>query len=426
MGSFDAREGRITNHQLGGFNFWYGFQAVGQGLFATGRLRFQTGDFNWVFDCGSRSRQAYLKRELVDFGSRMAGKSIGLLCLSHFDEDHVNGVIDLLSSGIKVDNLVMPYVPLAQRMLIVINAAAINEPYLRFLANPQGFMLETFGENIGRITLVAKDAQEGRERPQGTQIPPLDVDGPFMGLPEGQVPRFATDDLGDGSTAKHDNKVLVVGHGGVFPVAGAWEFLFFNASSPATRIAKVRTLVPRLLLKYRRNGTYDAAILLRRLKWIYARYLAKTSSAKNKISLVVYAGPARQSTPACLCLALFPADTSLAGHCHSFSLSPQPVSIVYFGDYPLTSATRLGEVRAHFGSTRWGQTQVVQMPHHGSGRSWHAKASAGFPSFYGVVSAARLSRNHPAASVLQDIAKHKCVAVFVNEEQRAMFHGWAL
>lgn len=87
--------------------FRYHYYGVGQGLFASGALLDpykQKPRFLWVYDCGSASKGAFDSisknidhslDELAKVGRQ--ADTIDLLTLSHFDQDHVNGVVQLLA-----------------------------------------------------------------------------------------------------------------------------------------------------------------------------------------------------------------------------------------------------------------------------------------------------------------------------------------
>lgn len=89
------------------FKFW----GVGQGLFYTGSL--MHGTYNFVFDCGSKSREFYLKKQINEYiyewrANRATKPHIDFVVISHLHADHINGIYDLLTNC-KVDKLYLPY-----------------------------------------------------------------------------------------------------------------------------------------------------------------------------------------------------------------------------------------------------------------------------------------------------------------------------
>lgn len=109
---------------------------VGQGGFHTGTIILPTYDgpmvlpdgfpdalgassFKYVYDCGSRQRLC-CEDASRRFVSRSGSKRLDLLLLSHFDDDHINGVPALIdrATGLKVGTVVMPWVDDVDRMIL--------------------------------------------------------------------------------------------------------------------------------------------------------------------------------------------------------------------------------------------------------------------------------------------------------------------
>lgn len=86
------------------------FHNVGQGLFYSGLLINEGNkeQFRFVYDCGSTNKN-FLK-EYASLASDEKGKkkTLDLLVISHFHDDHVNGIPELLEH-FDVDTVVMPY-----------------------------------------------------------------------------------------------------------------------------------------------------------------------------------------------------------------------------------------------------------------------------------------------------------------------------
>lgn len=120
---------------------------VGQGLFYTCTIKhINQVKFRMVFDCGSLTKNACeeevdLYRD-VDF---LNMKILDLLVISHFDADHVKFIGRLLSDGIKVKKLVMPFITFSQRVFLIAKYLDDNggfDPaddfFVRFTIDPLG------------------------------------------------------------------------------------------------------------------------------------------------------------------------------------------------------------------------------------------------------------------------------------------------
>jgi hypothetical protein len=413
--------------------FLYQFHAVGQGLFASGHLHdYQSNrQFHWVFDCGTSSRRAYVQREISRFRPHLNGEPIGLFCLSHFDEDHINGARELLSQQ-RVEVLVMPYFPLVERIQIAFATPGLSDDYLRFLVDPAGYMFTAAGDNLGEVILIGGGGgppEEGDESvPANAPDNPDDrwnFNSPDTKLPEPP----AGEDIHGVSDPGSWRAVRVYGHQKPFTVGGAWEFVFFNEKIPDAKATDLRKDVAEIIKKHwRSDGSFDGTGLLRELKPLYVRKFGSSGLAQNRISLVTYSGPIK--TPRArslqLCGSLLPVGIEaplVSDWCRWWhhEIKRLKVSIGYFGDFPLTSPDRVRDVRRHFGRWRWNRLQVVQVPHHGSSHSWYEGASGEFQHEASVISSARHSAHHPSQSVLDDLATHG--VLLVNEMQRAKFCG---
>src|ERR1039457_465315 len=134
--------------------FSYDFHPVGQGLFASGAL-FANPDFaarpitpqwsgccfQWVYDCGTSSSQTQLRQRILElplYGERR--DRLGLVTISHFDNDHVSGIPTLLSN-FAVDTLLLPYIPLWKRLLLAFKEGVGpgDEP-MGFFVNPAAYL----------------------------------------------------------------------------------------------------------------------------------------------------------------------------------------------------------------------------------------------------------------------------------------------
>lgn len=413
--------------------FTYQFYAVGQGLFSSGHLRelWQGRQFHWVFDCGTSSRRAYIQRELARFRPHLNGEPIGLFCLSHFDEDHINGARDLLSRQ-RVEVLVMPYFPLVERIQIAFASPGLSDDYLRFLVDPAGYMFAAAGDNLREVILIAGGGAPPEEVEEGAPSdgPDNPEDRWDFHRPDTKQPEpSAEEDLHGVSDRDSWRDVRVYGHQQPFTVGGIWEFLFFNEQIPAAKAAELRQEVVETIKKYRASdGSFEGTGLLRELKPLYVRTFGSSGLAQNRISLVAYSGPVGSPRVRTSDLggSLLPVGIEAqpwCDRCHWwFRDSSLPkLSIGYFGDFPLTSPDRVADVRSHFGPQRWSRLQVIQVPHHGSKYSWYDGASGEFQNQFSVVSSARESDQHPSQSVLDDLATHGIL--LVNEIQRARFCG---
>ncbi len=92
---------------------------VGHGAFFTERIRNEGKTcFTFIYDCGSYKVDNVV-RVLNQVFQPYSGEHIDLLCISHFDKDHINGLISLLSRC-KVDSSTVVLMPFKYPKALVV------------------------------------------------------------------------------------------------------------------------------------------------------------------------------------------------------------------------------------------------------------------------------------------------------------------
>jgi glyoxylase-like metal-dependent hydrolase (beta-lactamase superfamily II) len=122
------------------FSFW----SIGQGLFYTGELNFRFFSkekwktFNFLYDIGSKKGKNRLKTIVK---TNFKGKIFDLLFISHFHEDHVNGLKDLKKNGVRIRKMVVPYVDPVEWLLLLASTRNPSKWYTSFIADPYKWIL---------------------------------------------------------------------------------------------------------------------------------------------------------------------------------------------------------------------------------------------------------------------------------------------
>lgn len=162
----------------------YRFHPVGQGMLHSGELRHgRRPPFTWVYDCGSTTASTQVKSELDHLCAARTAPSglkpnLDFVALSHFDKDHISGLVYLLGL-FEVKMILLPFLSLWQRFWIAASADDLDTDFREFLVDPVGFLLGVDGGAKARIVFV---------RPSEGDPPPA----PDVGSPEG--PRGEPDD----------------------------------------------------------------------------------------------------------------------------------------------------------------------------------------------------------------------------------------
>ena len=127
----------------------YTFFPVGQGLFSCGKLYTDKNKkpFVWIYDCGTSNKMSVLKSEVKNLNTI----TFDLVAISHFDQDHINGLKYLLANK-RVKRLMLPFLSDQQKIeeLLVYCYAILQHQYdieekltvdiINFLDNPARFV----------------------------------------------------------------------------------------------------------------------------------------------------------------------------------------------------------------------------------------------------------------------------------------------
>lgn len=84
---------------------------VGQGAFYTERIEYEDCTYNIVYDCGSGNRKKTPKRLERQIASYYKKEDvIDILFISHFDNDHINGINELKKHTSMIRSIIVPLI----------------------------------------------------------------------------------------------------------------------------------------------------------------------------------------------------------------------------------------------------------------------------------------------------------------------------
>jgi hypothetical protein len=407
----------------------YDYHPVGQGLFTSSRLEHGhfSKPFSWVFDCGTTSSQSLIDAAIP---SAMAGLPVigdkprfDLVVISHFDNDHISGLVRLLSQ-VNIDILLLPYLPLWQRLLLAFEERVEpDDPFFAFFTNPLGFLRATIGEGaVRRILFVPASDEEGGPVPDegGPPEPPgegLDDDGWRLDIDKDDPPDDIAEDpaMADELTAAGGPSAGFLRPGGGLRLRGYWEFLPYNDAKVARQgdiSFRARVAEHRDNLIARDADDETRAEALTALKAAYDAEFGADSVKRNIVSLFLYAGPLGRWTDAVSHVFGRILKRSLL-RCGTFRASQRgrfyPVAgnrfaQLFTGDGYLDTPERLQRLIANLKPHRLARLGVLQVMHHGAERNWQigtARALAPSISIFSSDPAHRKFR-HPHAPVVRD------------------------
>ena len=413
------------------------FHSVGQGLFSSGMLagseEWPRPGYRWVYDCGTCSLKHHLNASLSSlekqYGRVVGGKPVlDLVVVSHFDRDHISGLVSLLSK-FHVRDLLLPYLPLWQRLTIAASEAASTRSALsRFLINPAAFVARLPGARVERILFAPSGDQAASPRDGAPDDPtPLlpervfdqtneEIDSWRTETQTTETPEVGGDadedaclDVARDAARSRGTVVEYLSPGTAIDVEGLWEFVPYNDSELAPLATdSFRRTVSRLrgdLLQGKSTLTRDEA--LNKIKAKYDSTFKKTSERRNMVSLFLYSGPTvRGST----CATLHSTHTGKWLQHTCASSSPRTPArggfgaVLYTGDGFVDTAQRFDSLSSYMGRTRINRVDVLQVMHHGSKNNWHEKLASKFDPMFSVFCSDPLHRKfgHPHQEVLRD------------------------
>ncbi len=361
--------------------FQYDFHPVGQGLFASGCLYPANTPqpwFLWVYDCGSvtHKTRAFWARAATDLKVFDHHKnSIDLLTLSHFDDDHIEGVTALLG-GFDVEVLLLPYVPLWRRLAVAFGKGiSAADQVMAYYVDPVAYFAAIEGATIRRVIIVGLSEGEGPPVPEETpDLPDNRDDPPNL---EAKTERLdpADDTAGEGSFGSAVTYLELLRPGQALRVRGLWEFCPYN--SPVQRRAKdpaFRKDVESLQEQLIRGTNEERTKALHDLKTRYDKEFGPSSVERNIISLFLYAGPLYATWKQHKLVPLsqrsyrsYPARYPCYRRVHPYAPGrTSKCSLLYSGDGYLDDAPTFDHLFDYLKSQRMCRLGIFQVNHHGA------------------------------------------------------------
>lgn len=375
------------------------FHAVGNGTLFSGQIQnIQNSEvFNWLYDCGCTSPKI-IQNAITNLPAWFhSHNTIDMLVISHFDDDHVNG-LEILLKTFNVKRLVLPFTEWSQsiREISILGKKGTTPSIALFQLNPVKWLkLNGFENRINEIILVKGGANPDSDILQSNinlvDRPDLPIDDPTSVFFEFDTP------------VQYSNiKLSKMNHFQSFQDSSkSFEFMFYNAEKSFSELGLIYEVGGKRFAKKSRQeisivkADIEKTIISlgldqnitnlpkdwrKKLKHCYEKHFGKTGDAKNNISLCMYAAPL------------------------DLNLQKSRYATLLTGDINLSSNV-IDDMEAHLGINRWDSLGIVQVPHHGSQHSWTVGNTARFmPATF--VQCATTTKLHPHSKVVADLASY--------------------
>ena len=274
------------------------FNPVGQGLFYDGQI----GGFRFVYDCGSKWKK-YVAKSISDYKLNIGTSELSLLIISHFDEDHISGLDDLLSN-LPVDFAVLPYVSPLERLLLAVANDGLDPWLYDFWADPVSYLIESKG--VRTVIIMGGGAGNGPERGSETDsgidegfLPPK-IDLESFQMPDDVQVTKRIESEEPKLKPLLGNRLFVKNHNGYLKIAKMWKFRFFVLAPTDGRLADFSKCVDNQLALFPASSYWEGIKAIIKdskqrngLKACYEN-LFKKKQAMNLTSLVAHHSPTRR------------------------------------------------------------------------------------------------------------------------------------
>jgi hypothetical protein len=335
-------------------NFIRTFHPVGQGAFYTERHKAIENQFTIVYDCGSLSKgwKKILKKEIER--TFHENPKIDVLFISHFHDDHVNG-IKFLKEHCNIERVVMPLVDDKAKVLLTVSALMTgNVSILPLIDDPQKF----FG-SIPIVTIENFLPEEQENNAMNRQL----------------------ESLSDKESCKRTSGTRFI----LDPKIDDWYYIPYNIHDETN----AKRFFEALRMSYTDIDTVEKI----KKHWdkidTAYRTIFKNSKELNANSMVLFSGKNTEDTITC------------SGHCPSKGIKNS--GCLYTGDVDLKIPGLVDALKDKLG-TLYSHIGTLQVPHHGSKNNYDgsilkdsgiecAVASYGINNSYG----------HPSEEVINEI-----------------------
>ncbi|MDM9586380.1 hypothetical protein QUC26_00060 [Pseudomonas asiatica] len=338
-------------------------------------------------------------------------------------------MVELLMK-VSVENLLLPYMPLWQRLVLIIEAnITFRAPLARFLLDPVGFISEIPNANVGRVLFAMPSGERGGP----ARIPEAEPDGrpPLDEQIRTKKIRKAPENVNERNTLEIDIEVidevslppederrrykeevksgievLYLSAGSAIIVSGFWEFVPYNDASLAGRISKgFKANVEKLRYDLLNEpDPDDKTLALFGLRKAYLKTFGFGSEERNIISLFLYTG-AINRRPYWNSSTSYKNRYGWLDYAHRASdVCQTRGAVLYTGDGYLNSQHRFDALSEYLGEERMESIHVLQVMHHGSRNNWFPGIAAKIRPKNSVFSSDPTHRGykHPHAEVLRD------------------------
>lgn len=403
------------------FDIEFQYRPIGQGLFYTGEITHTNSDqrFTMVYDCGVKYNYAvnYISNEITDFARRINRENnLDVLIISHFDDDHISRIPELLNATRGCKEVFLPYLHPDQMLLYMIRNLGGEDPVIdpNFFLDPAGFLKDLKAKNITFIH-PSNEGETDSDELDPKSPSEIDRSEKYQFTIEVNLDDMETlpDDaiVGDNIHHKKDRGQVIINR--------IWEFKFFNrtVNTPVTDTFKadLDNLLDKdnaSLSDVRDYFNTDPETARDELHALYRRHFNDI----NQTSLAVYHGAVSpiaydRIRSWILGRPYFPRHYQVNGSSHKRRAN------LLVGDLKINNDC-LDEIENHWSTLTRQRVKYAQVPHHGAANDMHLRMFATFPEADNYIVNYGLGNQfkHPKANIVDQIVQRRNHVLFSNNQ----------
>ncbi len=354
------------------------FHPIGQGAFYTERHKFDNRAFTIVYDCGSKTlKEVELERKISSTFRK--DESIDILFISHFHEDHING-LDFLKKHCKIKRVVIPLLDEKAKVLIKISNFINGYSNTELIDSPQAY----FGEDVSIIFIEINSSENIKRN---------NIDD--------ERREIITDIAGGRRRTFSSGTVFVASEN------AKWFFIPFNYKYDERSIEF-------------ENALHSEGVALSDINTINDMYHYKTKVIKayeavnknlNEVSMILFSGKRSDD---------FIHSFNYCHHfCMKYHFHSHQSGCLYLGDVNLRRKDIVTDIRSCL-IKYWQFIGTLQIPHHGSIDNFDGSILA--QNMYSAVFSYGTNNiyGHPSDKVIGDVSANYTYPHLVTEEQSSI------
>lgn len=344
------------------------FHSVGQGALYSENFK----NFTFVYDCGSYKNKELIESEIRNsFDSK---ENIDAIFISHFHEDHING-LEYLLKNYKIKYLFLPFLTEFEKIFLVIENSIIGtrNTYLEgIILDPE----QTINNDVTQVIRIEPKSDNNDDK----ELLLIDnVDFP--------------------SKIKSGTK-LAIG-------LSNWLLIPFHFRRDE-KTKQFQALIKAAGLKIESIVDFKA-ILEDSSKFSMLEQCYKdVKGTLNSNSLVLYSGPNESPMHSIYVSYTLPFKPL-------YPFYPLEAGCIYFGDYDASGNIKWKDLESSY-SGYWNKIGCVQIPHHGSRHNYNTNINKKNPVL-SILSCGETNHfRHPHGSVVKKILKNDGYPMIVTEK----------